>query len=295
MNELNEENAVLKGQLELADSESQEKSHELQGVVKECEELEMEIARHNQMQTTVRDEAAALKKQATDLKDSVQTATWALEEAQTEEDRLRAQVVSSPDRRKHDLVSGRERLEKTRNECAELEEEIQSHKTKIVNCKQIEKDVSLTSAAMRDLQESVRESQELQAQLDEAKEENQESSKQETCLLHNIEETERELFRSEEKINHQREQHKMELDALQESLETAKSDILGAEKDRREGLARVEASEGKVRALEETIEQEKQACQQEIQAMVDEFKETERLFLERNAARMALMQQPMEA
>ena len=108
LDELNEENLELKKQLEFTEDESQFKSQEMQQVVDECQELELEIARNNQLQTTAREEGAALKKTATDLKDELATATWGLEEAEAEEERLRAQVVSSPDRRKAEMAHRRQ-------------------------------------------------------------------------------------------------------------------------------------------------------------------------------------------
>jgi uncharacterized protein YdcH (DUF465 family) len=69
----------------------------MEETLRECEKLEMEIAHHNQVQAAAREETTALKKEANDLKDEVFTAGWHVQELEAEEEKLRLQIVSSPD------------------------------------------------------------------------------------------------------------------------------------------------------------------------------------------------------
>ena len=55
-----------------------------------------------------------------------------------------------------------------------------------------------------------------------------------------------------------RKQGTMKMDAAQDRLDTAKAQLVLVEKERREGMARVEAGEAEVRALEAQMQQEQQ-------------------------------------
>jgi hypothetical protein len=58
------------------------------------------------------------------------------------------------------------------------------------------------------------------------------------------------------------------------------------EKERRDGMARVEAGEEEVRALEAQMKTEQEKTMQEIAELVAEYKEMEKLFVVRNEQRM---------
>jgi len=88
-------------------------------------------------------------------------------------------------------------------------------------------------------------------------------------------------------LNNLRKQHKLKMDAAQESLEQAKVQLLEVEKERRDGMARVEAGEAEVRAMEARIEEETKRTDSEIEGMVTEFQETERIVLEQDAKFMS--------
>lgn len=290
INSLNHENMELNRQLEVTEKVSQSKFQEMEEVVRECQELELEIARNNRLQSSAREEATALKKKANDLKDELATSVWALQEAEAEEERLRLQVVSSPDRRKAEMAHRRERLDKVKQECATLEKELQDSKTKILNVKQISKDFDSINTTLEELQLQATKYSDVVKRLEEVQGKIQASEKQSFEYTKATEQAERELHRMEDKIVHQRQQHKMQMDAMQEALEVAKSQLLDVEKDRRDGMARVEAGEAEVKKLEADMEREKYKTAQEIQAMIREYQETEMLFLERNAERMALIE-----
>ena len=287
---LNEENMELTETFEMVKEESKHKSHELQQVIDECQELENEIARNNHLQTQAREEAAALKTQAKDLKDELATAVWALEEAEAEEERLRGQVISSPDRRKAEMVHRRERLDKMKLECEQLETDLQVIKTKIFHAKQISKDVEQATSSLDDLQEQAGQYSQLVRQVEDASATIEATEKKTATYQQENEQAERELHRAEEKILHERQQQKLQMDAMQEALEVAKSQLLNVEKDRREGMARVDAGEAELRDIEAAMEQERRKTDQEIDDMIAEYKETEELFLNRNAKIMSVIQ-----
>lgn len=288
---VNQENAQLQEQEQQVLRESKSQLHEMDDVMIECEELEIEIARNNQLQAAAREEAAVLKKTANDLKDQVATAVWALQEAEAEEETLRLQVVTSPDRRKSEMLVRQERLRKAKEECANLETTVQECKTKVVNASQALKCFETTIAILDELLEEAKKHTELVRKIEETRKRFQASDKKTAEVHKQIEEATRQLSRSEETIVHQRKQHQLHVDAAQDALEQAKLQLLRVEKVRREGMARVEAGEAEVRAIEAAIDHERLKAEAEIQAIVAEYKTVETAFLERNQTRMDALQQ----
>jgi hypothetical protein len=79
----------------------------------------------------------------------------------------------------------------------------------------------------------------------------------------------------------------MVVEATNDALEMVKTQLLSVEKDRRDGMARVEAGETEVRDLEAAIELARVKTQEEIQSMIAEYHKTEKLYLARNNKYMA--------
>jgi len=290
LEEVNEEHQQLQADLEEKTHESKHHLKELDIVMRECEELEVEITRNNKLQAAAREEAATLKKQANDLKDQVSTAQWALEQAEVEEENLRGKVVSSPDRRKQELYVRKERLQKVKQECAAVESEVQLTKTKVVNAMKAMHDLDATNTMLDDLQEEITKHQQLVQKIEETRKSCTATEKQTEAADNRLKEAQRQLERSETKIVQQRKQHEMQIQAVHEALDAAKKQLLRVEKDRRESMARVEAGEQEVRMLEEAMREDRVKTEHQIESMIAEYKQVEKAFLERNANQMHLIQ-----
>jgi kinetochore protein Nuf2 len=286
LDDVNAENAELQEQEQQVIQESKEQFHELEQVMRECEELEVEISRNNKLQAAARHEAAEIKKTANDLKDQVATAVWALQEAEAEEEKLRSKIVSSPDRRKNDVMVRKERLRKVKEECDQIETSIQACRTKIANATRAVQDLESTNALLDDLQEQANTYTELVRKTEESRKRYLSMQKKNEAIEKQMEEISWQLARTDETIMHQRKQHKLHMDAVLEALEEAKSVLLRVERERREGIARIEAGEAEVQAIADAMDQEREQNDADINAMIEEYKMVEEAFLRRNQRRM---------
>ena len=286
LEDVNAEHAELLEQEQQVVRASKEQFHELELIMRECEELEVEISRNNQLQAAARDEANLLKKTANDLKDQVATSVWALQEAEAEEEKLRMQIVTSPDRRKSEMLVRKERLTKVKDECHELDRLIQNCKTKVANATRALQDLEATNSLLEDLQEHANTHTQLVRKTEETRKRLQSAQKKSEAVQKQMEETNWQLARSEETIVHQRKQHKLQMDAVQETLEEAKGILLRVERERREAMARIEAGEAEVQAIAAALDQERAQNDADIQAMEEEYKRVEVAYLKRNEARM---------
>eukprot|EP00980_Cylindrotheca_fusiformis_P006599 scaffold1390_cov138-Cylindrotheca_fusiformis.AAC.2 len=290
LEDIHKEHEQLNEQLQEAQAESNVQMEELDQVATECERLESEIARCNKEQASKREKAAGLKREGNNLKDELASATWAFQEAQAEEEKLMSQVVSSPDRRKDELARKKERLEKEKQESSRLQEEIQKTKAYSVVLQHSIKDVQETMHLQQKVMEEASKYEEEMGKVHETIKEVEENNEKTQELVEKADEAERGLLRVEEKLSHMRKQGKMKMEAAQDRLDTANSQLVLVEKERREGMARVEAGEAEVRALEAKMKEEQLKTDREISSLIAEYKETEQAFMRRNERRMQIIE-----
>lgn len=293
LEEIHKEYEQLNEQLEQVQAASNDKMAEMDHVVRECQNLESEIARSNKEQASKREQAAALKREANDLKDELASATWALQETQAEVENLMGQVVSSPQRRTEELATQKERLEKEKLETRRMQEGIQQNKTKLIHLQQSIKNLQDAMSLQQQVQEEAEKYEKAMSQVNETDKEVEANQEKAEEITNKSEEAERGLIRVEEKLGHLRKQGIMKMEATQDRLDTAKEQLLIVEKERRDGMARVEAGETEVRALEAQMKAEQDKTDKEIAEVITEYKETERSFLLRNEKRMQVVEAAM--
>lgn len=281
LEELKEENAKLHALLEQKEQDSAFKSQEMQEVIDECEELEMEITRKNRLQAASREEAAILKKQANELADQLTTAGWALEEAQAEEENLRHQIVSSPDRRQSQLAHRREQVQQVKDEAQQLEKEIGECKGMIVRAKALQQDVKTATEKLQELEESAIQQSNLENECKASHSQLSANEKRCSETQQAIVLAERELNRVQEMAVHQKQQQLLQQQAVQEAVDAAKASLLQVEKDRRQDMARVQAGEAEVLHLQTLLENKRDEMEAMHRTMRDELEQTAVLYLDR--------------
>ena len=293
LEELHGENEQLQEQLNMALTESDKKMEEFDVLAKECQELESDIARSNKLQASKREEASQLKKEMTRLKDELAAATWSLQETQAEEERLQGQVVSSPSRRKLELDTKKDALEKEKAETRRLQQEITDGKATTARLQQAIKDLEECLSLQRNVLDEASKYEETAEHLESTEKEVEANEEKASEIEERTNESERSLTRLEEKLAHVHKQSKMKMDAVQDNIDIAKEQLLIVERDRREGLARVEAGEAEVISLKTQMKAEQKKTEQEIAAIVAEYRVLEQAFLKRNEQRMMLIDSAM--
>lgn len=293
LQEVHNEHELLVQQLQKEQNASSAQMAAIDAVVKECQHLEAEIAKSNKLQAAKREEAAVLKREVNDLKDQVASATWALQEAEAEEAQLLSQVVSSPERRIKELQTQKDRLDAEKQEAAKMLEELEQAKEKRIWLRELKEDLEHAIDMQNQVLDEAKKYQDVMDQLTETKKEIADNEEKICEINSKIEEANRALMRTEEKLHHSRKQAKMKLDAAQDRLEIAQEQLLLVEKERREGMARVEAGEAEVLELKAQIEEDKKQTELEIAALIAEFKETEKAFMKRNEQRMKFIEAAM--
>jgi chromosome segregation ATPase len=93
LDETEEQKSLLLEELAEAVEEANCNDNELAAIMQECEELELEIAHKNDIQTAMRHRCVDLKKKAHDLKHEVSTTIWTLHELEGKEEILRHQAA----------------------------------------------------------------------------------------------------------------------------------------------------------------------------------------------------------
>jgi chromosome segregation ATPase len=289
LEQINKDNVQLNDEYAEVELYAESASEEVNLIMNECRELEKEIDRNNKLQSASREEAATLKKLMNDLKDEYETSKWTLQEAEAEEENLRMQVVTSPDRRKANVQNSKRQLEKQKAANAKLDAQLQDAKLRIGRFEHANKEFELVELQLADLLDQMNKYKEIVSDLEAALERVKANEKETLAILGETDEAKHEHKRMEEKIVSQRKQHKLQIDAAQEALETVKASLLIVEKDRREALSRREGSEAEIRKIEASMEKLQAKTEAEIQMKISDYKEFERAYLERQKKRLALL------
>ena len=116
------EQEMLNQQLESEKQDAEKKWEEAKMVGGDCEDIEIEIARQNKLQTAVRQESQELKTRANELKYQIDEADIVIQELAVKERKFSSQIVESPDELKEDISSSSSKLEEERKVCEEAEE-----------------------------------------------------------------------------------------------------------------------------------------------------------------------------
>jgi chromosome segregation ATPase len=261
---------------------------------RECEKLEMEIAHHNQVQAAAREETTALKKEANDLKDEVFTAGWHVQELEAEEEKLRLQIVSSPDRRKSEKLFRSKRLEEAKAQCAELSTNIQECKTKTANGKQILKELEETNTMLGELHEHAKKHTDLVRKMDDVRKKIELRKKSLAVKNDDIKEENGLLAGLKNTIDSQRKEHEIRMEAAMDALDHAKKRLLNVERERRHAAARVEAGLVSVKEMQAAIDREQDAAEAQAQAVMEQYRSVESQFLARNESDMGVLRSRIE-
>ena len=287
---LEEEHNAITADYAETEKSTEQKKKELDLIMEECRELESQIAHENKLQSAAREEANSLKRQANDLKDELATAEWTLQEMEAEEEQLRTQVVSSPDRRKKEVTTARDHLDSLKAQVAEVEDATQRGKKSSRNIQQALQDVTAIVGNLDDLQQTCDRHVDTGRQLEKARQEITVQKNRHQTLLEQTQQAERDVGREDGKIEAQRKQHEIQIKALQEALDVAKTQLLQVEKERRDGMIHIQKWEQEVKRLEQEVEQQQLATQDETDGMVAEYKLLEEEFLQQDFQRMAKLQ-----
>lgn len=290
MEDVNQEHEQLQTQLEHAQAQAEDDYVAMEDLANECETLTGQIAQSNKLQAAKREEASALKRKANDLKDELATATWALEEVEAEEERLRSQVVSSPDRRQNELKAKRGALDRERDDCEGLEEDVQKTTTMCHHVGEAKKAIQIEIEAVNAVKEEASKYCGVANKLESVSRDLEVRKKEVVQVNEEMGLCERDLNRTEDKLSNLRKQSNMKMEAAQQSLDEAKQSLDKVERDRRDGMKRVETGELRVREIEAQIEEERLQTQGDIEASITEFRETETLVLARLNKRMEAME-----
>lgn len=293
LQEVHQEHELLVKQLQQTQQESNDKMKEIDAVVKECQELEAEIARSNKLQASKREEAAALKREVNDLKDQLESVNWALQEAQAEEEQLRSQIVSSPERRKKELADKELELEKEKQEGERLDAELEQLDSEIERFQYYIKALEKLCNLLQQCHDEALKHKNVLNDIEEAEKKVAACQEQIQEVNEKTEEAERELMRVEERINQAHKQAKMQMDAANDRLEIAKEQLILAENERHEYKTRIEEKEAEIRELEEQIKADQLHTEEVINHIIGEYKEMEKAFLMRHERRMQFIEASM--
>lgn len=153
---LQDENAALQAELDRLLQEQRQDAPALQQLVAECDDLKAEIYELNKQQAVLRHEAGELKQHCRELRDEIVSVDFYVAEEEETIQRLRAQIVTSPDRVRGEVAHVAEQLEKAKEELHRMESRHRELLTESDTFARAEKDVLKTLALMDEAEQEMR-------------------------------------------------------------------------------------------------------------------------------------------
>jgi len=282
LEEINKENDMLNDQVQEAKADTDLRCKELEEVENDCDEIRGEISQQNKLQASIRQETTELKKKSNGLIENIATTSYALQEAEAEERKLSARVVKSPERIIVEVDSIKKSMENEKAECLKAEQEAQLCGAKVANVAKAEKEILNIIKILDDTKER----KEMYEQVMEEMKGTEENIAATQRKIEEVKETvdyyDDQLRSIEDKISHARRETKLKMDDARTALEASQREYLIVEQDRQEGMARVDAGEADVRAIEKRIEEESKKTDAEIAEMISTYKQFEFVVLKKN-------------
>ena len=159
--EVNQEHYKWKDMILQAKAEAETRWDEAKQIDVDCTEMEGEIAQQNKLQRSLRGESEELKKQASILKDKIDTAALGLQEMEAEERHLLPKIVDSPDELKMKLAELNVELAQEQRRAKEAEEELKTMKFRMDNVSKAKNDVSAATKLAGELVEEEKKQQQI--------------------------------------------------------------------------------------------------------------------------------------
>lgn len=261
-----------------------EKNKEIHDVEVECSEIEREIMTRNKQQAEIRLETGALKKEANNLKDKDKTAKLSLQQAHAQERALQNKVVVGQDSSIiiQQMDQATQALQRAKDNYEKVRTQLKSEETKVHLIQTAMADVTTcVNMFTQELQSRIEVYTELADRVNTMVRATQQNDELIQDLTHQQRKFVRQVQQTKDKLDVHREQSRLRIETVQQDLDMAQTEFNLVEKDRRDGLARMENAERDVHVIQEKIDQDKKEADREIEGMIDEYKEFERIAVQK--------------
>lgn len=200
---------------------------------KDCEAAEADIESLNTQQAAVRHESNELKLQSNELKERIAARSAALEQAKAERQRVRGQIVRSPERVRHELAAAARDVEAERAEGLAAERDAREMNLRVTSVQKGEKDVGKAIKNLEEIQGEIDKQRTAIKEVREAQKALAANRQKSTETAIEVENVKRQLSRFEERLAHLRRQAKTKNEALENVHSEAQNELLEIEKLRR--------------------------------------------------------------
>jgi len=276
---VSEENVQLLMQYDTLERAGEEENSMIAVVENECRTTEEDIGKLNKLQAGIRLESGELKKKANDLKESNASIALAILEQQAEEQKLLSQIVQSPEKVKKEMSYAQERLDREKKEAALQENECAIMKTNVNNANKTAKDLTKVLTAFDEVSNEIEKQVSCQNEIKGCKNSIKINIDKKVEAEEKQSDAERGVAKYDEKLKHLRQQGVLKTQSAQNALMESQTTLLQVEKDRREGMTRIQNMENELKHVEKRIEEDEVRTEEEVRTMVDGYKKFEETVL----------------
>jgi len=257
---MEEEDEKLKADLEVLEGQTAEDAEKIAEWKKTCEEQVKQLEEYNTQQAILTEKSQEMKKTSQELREKNNTLTLMLKESRSELDRVKGQIVHSPQRVRQEMATAAKDVEQERQEGLQTERSAREIQLMIATVARTQSVFEKVNKALKDFDEEVmkkktsaKEVKELQRKVRRTSTDIDNTEMEESNLKKQIQ-------RIDDRCQNIRNQAKNKMESIEKNCYTARSALVEAEKEKKSALLHMEDLESEVKNLVAIFEEEKKTA-----------------------------------
>lgn len=229
MNQAQDRNDSLTHRLSLLKDQTAEESSTIRLLERECTDIETNMTRLTEAQALIGEETVALKRESTELKDNIAQLTAKQSELSVMKSSLAAQIVSSPEKFRRQIIEVGQGLQTEQKDSKAAERKLRDLSAWLVNVEEAQGEVTGALEAMQEVRLEADRQKSLVLELDSQKQTTLANRAALSELDQNVHQLHRHTTRTEEKLQNLRKQASSRTEDTQKALENIHHQLIEAE------------------------------------------------------------------
>lgn len=229
MEQLRDQYDSINNRLQLLKEQTADESEAIELLETECKAIESNITRLNDLQLSVKDETATLKDQNIEFKSRIEELTAKYEDSMRMKERLNGEVVSSPEKFRRQIIEVGQNLQTEQKDAKIAERKVRDLSAWLVNVEESQHEVTAALELLQEVRLEVDRQKGIIMDLDAQKHLTSANSVALSEIEQNVSQLQRQTTRTEDKLQHLRQQAGSRGSEDQESLESLHQQIIDAE------------------------------------------------------------------
>jgi len=265
---MEEEEEKLQADLEILEGQTAEDAQKINETKQICEDQVKQLEEYNNEQAILTEQSQEMKKTSQELKEKSNNLTLMLKESRTELDRVKGQIVHSPQRVRQEMASAAKDVEQERQEGMQTERSAREMQLMVATVARTQAVFEKVSKALKDFGDEVEKKKNSGKEVKELQKKNRRTSHEIDNATIEESNLKKQIQRIDDRCENIRNQAKSKMEEIEKNCYTARSALVEAEKEKKSALLHLEDLESEVKTLVAIFEEEKKTAANKQEEMI---------------------------